>query len=405
MSFSEEMHLERRPYNDSILTITHQGCPDPYVYFSNDTYFMTFTQGGHIEIWSSDSLFDFESRCEKHVIWRPPPDTEYSSDLWAPELHSIQGKWWVYFAANHPQTGNKGHRMFVLEGPGAEENPCQDGRWEFKGRVEGMPHDQWAIDGTVLTLHGQMLFVYSGWPLGISENDTRQELFIMRMESPTAVSGHPIRISTPDMQFEYSGLSGINEGPQFLCSPDGRWAGIVYSCAGSWTHEYKMNLLYFTGGDPLDPTSWAKSNRPLLQAARDDSPPYGPGHGNFILVNGPSGNPEVWAVFHATDQKTGWEGRKARIMRVGWAHGGPYMGSGECGRCCGVTEHFLLGCPGGECGAQGHCGGVGGPQGEFVQGNSTGEHGDYKGDEKERFKREVKNLVREGKGLISNFFR
>jgi GH43 family beta-xylosidase len=307
-------------YNDTILTITHSSCADPYVLWDKGTYYMTFTCGGHIEIWSADSLFDFENKCKKNVIWRPPPDQPYSADLWAPELHSIHGRWYVYFAADDPKHGNKSHRMYVLAGPPAEEDPLEPSKWNFFGRMGGLPEDQWAIDGTVITLGGSMLFVYSGWPFGTSANESRQEVYIIEMVSATECTGHPIRISTPDLQFEFSGSSGINEGPQFLCSPDGKWMGIVYSCAGSWTHEYKMNILYWTGGHPLDPHSWAKSNTPLLKAARDDSPPYGPGHGNFVLVNGPGG-PEVWGVFHATDAKTGWEGRKARIMRVGWGQG------------------------------------------------------------------------------------
>ncbi|KAH9860855.1 hypothetical protein IAQ61_010589 [Plenodomus lingam] len=385
-------------YNDHILTITSSSCADPYVLWDKGTYYMTFTCGGHIEIWAADSLFDFERRCRKEVVWRPPPDQPYSSDLWAPELHAINGKWWVYFAADDPKIGNRSHRMYVLEGPPADENPLQPAKWRFHGRVGGLPEDQWAIDGTVVALYGSQFFVYSGWPFGTHADESRQEIYIIEMISPTECKGRPIRISTPDLQFEFSGTSGINEGPQFLCSPDGRWSGIVYSCAGSWTHEYKMNVLYYTGGHPLDPTSWAKSNKPLLQASRDDSPPYGPGHGNFVLVSGPSG-PEVWGIFHATDAKTGWEGRKARVMRVGWGNGGPFMGNGECGRCCGEVEHFIQGCPGGVCGGRGHGGSAGGGGGSFLQPGRQG------GNSTEDLKREVKNLVKGGKGLISKFLK
>ncbi|OAL45916.1 Arabinanase/levansucrase/invertase [Pyrenochaeta sp. DS3sAY3a] len=313
--FPGQMHMATPPYSDTILTITDQSCADPYVLWNKGTFYMTFTCGGHIEVWAADSLFDFESRCKRTVIWRPPPDQPYSSDLWAPEIHCLEGKWYVYFAANHPKHGNRTHRMFVLAGPDADDDPLDPSKWNFHGRVAGLPDDQWAIDGTVIPLHGRNHFVYSGWPLGTSFNESRQELFILAMTSPTSCTGTPIRISTPDLQFEYSGLSGINEGPQLLRSPDGRWTGIVYSCAGSWTSEYKMNVLYFTGADPLDPTSWCKSNVPLLTASRDGAAPYGPGHGNFVLISDAPGGPEVWGVFHATDAKTGWEGRRARVMR------------------------------------------------------------------------------------------
>lgn len=106
--------------------------------------------------------------------------------------------------------------------------------WSFAGALDGMPRDQWAIDGTVVALHDGMFFVYSGWPLGTTNDESRQEIYIIEMESPTKCKGHPVKISTPDHPWEYSGQSGINEGPQVLKSPDGRWMGIVYSCAGSW---------------------------------------------------------------------------------------------------------------------------------------------------------------------------
>lgn len=400
-AFPGQMHkTPAPPYNDTILTITSSSCADPYVILDKGTYYMTFTSGGHIEVWSAASLFDFEHNATKQVIWSPPPDEAYSADLWAPELHSLQGKWYVYFAAADPEKGNRSHRMYVLTGPESDSSPMEKDKWAFTGRVNGLPHDQWAIDGTVLTLHGHLYFAYSGWPPGTTTNESRQEIYIVRMKSPTQCTGRPIRISTPDLQFEYSGTSGINEGPQFLCSPDGKWMGIVYSCAGSWTSEYKMNVLYYTGGEPLDVTSWAKSSNPLLQRSRDDTPPYGPGHGNFVLVDG-AGGPEVWAVFHATDAKTGWEGRKARVMRVGWSEGGPFMGSGECGRCCAVVGHFIMGCPGGECGGMGHCGGYGGKEGDLIGVRASGRHGRYNGG----FKGNVTREVEKARGFVGKLFK
>ncbi|KAF2711842.1 glycoside hydrolase family 43 protein [Pleomassaria siparia CBS 279.74] len=388
MSFPGQQHMAQPSYNDHILTITERSCADPYVIWDKGTYYMTFTaDGNRVEIWSGDSLFEFEKRCRKDVIWRPPPNTPYTGDVWAPELHNINGQWYVYFAADDPQHGNRTHRTYILSGPPSSSSPLDANTWTYHGPLSGMP-DQWAIDGTVLHLHNAMYFVYSGWPLdrGAGQDESLQELFIISMQSPTAVQGAPVRISTPNHPWEFSGSSGINEGPQILCSPDNRWLGIAYSCAGSWTHEYKMGVLAYTGGDPLAPQSWIKRPTPLLRASADDKPPYGPGHGNFVGVNGPGASMEVWAVFHATDAKTGWEGRKARLMRVGWSSDGPFMGRGECGGCCGETTHFLHGCDGGQ------CGGGAGPR-------PGGRGGDVD------IKKEAKKVLGQAKGLIGKFLK
>jgi len=236
--------------------------------------------------------------------------------------------------------------MWVLAGPSANDDPCQDaptGAWQFSGPVHGMPPNQWAIDGTTFALDNAMYFCYSGWPFNNKgESDKYQHLFIMKMQSPTEAASQPVEISRPDHSWEKchdgGGEHGINEGPQFLASPDGSWRGIIYSCSGSWTNEYKLAILEYTGGDPLNPGSWKKHGRPLIENGGRGHPPYGPGHGSFINMGG-----ETMCVYHATDSPTdGWENRKARCQRVTWTAEGPHMG-GCCGPLTDNMDMFVAG--------------------------------------------------------------
>ncbi|KAI0007607.1 glycosyl hydrolase [Xylariaceae sp. FL0662B] len=319
-------------YDNSTLTLTTVSTPDPFITRFNNHYLFTFTTGNRVEIWSSQSLVDIERTASKHVIWTPPPGGDASADLWAPELHALHGRWYVYFAAAHPAHGNKSHRMYVLGGPASSLAPWQ-GSWEFLGRLRNLPAQQWAIDGTAFELDGRLYFAYSGWPqTGVgayADSDLVQQLFIVRLKDPTTAAPDtpPVAISRPDCPWEVTrdhvGDHGINEGPQFLSAPDGAWRGLVYSCAGSWTADYKMACLqYVDGMDPLDPRAWRKAAGPLL--ARPGRL-FGPGHGSFLQL-GDGG--QVVAVYHATDRVTdGWQNRRARVQRVAFTERGPYMGT------------------------------------------------------------------------------
>ncbi|MBX4289065.1 family 43 glycosylhydrolase, partial [Mycobacterium tuberculosis] len=73
---------------------------------------------------------------EPVVVWRAPQSGPMSQLIWAPELHEIDGKWYIYFAATHTHDldalGMFQHRMFVLEC--ADSDPLT-GRWQEKGQV------------------------------------------------------------------------------------------------------------------------------------------------------------------------------------------------------------------------------------------------------------------------------
>ena len=186
---------------------------------------------------------------------RPPGGADNSAGLRAPELHALQGRWYVYFAAAHPAHGNASHRMWVLGGPPASQDPCA-GPWELLDSIRGMPEDHWAINGTVVELGEELHSTYPGWPTpNPNEPDLIQQLFIIKLSSPVEAMSQSVQICAPEEPWEKSSNHGINEGPQFLCAPDGSWKGIVYSCAGSWTKDYKMSTLQFLGGDPLSAES------------------------------------------------------------------------------------------------------------------------------------------------------
>jgi GH43 family beta-xylosidase len=55
---------------------------------------MTYTNNENVTLYRSDVLTDW-NEAESKLIFKPPPGLNYSTDLWAPEIHNIDGNWYV----------------------------------------------------------------------------------------------------------------------------------------------------------------------------------------------------------------------------------------------------------------------------------------------------------------------
>ncbi|WP_181152962.1 family 43 glycosylhydrolase, partial [Paenibacillus sp. AR247] len=70
---------------------------DPYVMLHSDGYYyFTRTLGNRLDIWKSRSLTAIDLG-ERKTVWTPPSGLK---DIWAPEIHNIDGKWYIYYTAN-----------------------------------------------------------------------------------------------------------------------------------------------------------------------------------------------------------------------------------------------------------------------------------------------------------------
>jgi len=297
--------------------------PDPFSTYHNGFYYYTHTMQNHLVLLKTQNLADLKN-AEKKIIWTAPPNTEYSAEIWAPEFHFINDKWYVYFAAD--DGSNNTHRMYVLENN--SKNPME-GEWIFKGKVAAKT-DKWAIDGNVFTYKKQLYMIWSGW-----EGDTngQQNIYIAKMKNPTEIDGDRVRISSPTNQWELHGALhddvnppqvNVNEGPQFLTHK--KKVFIVFSASGCWTDNYSLGLLTFTGKDNLlDPLAWIKSDKPILEQS-DKAKVYAPGHNSFF--KSPNGK-EDWILYHANSNPG--EGcdmkRSPRMQKIKWdKNGNPIIG-------------------------------------------------------------------------------
>jgi GH43 family beta-xylosidase len=89
---------------------------DPWIIQDQGHYLACFSEANcAISIHMSDRLTVLGP---KHVVWIAPASGPASKEVWAPELHLLDGRWYVYFAASDGQ--NKDHRAWVLQSSGSD---------------------------------------------------------------------------------------------------------------------------------------------------------------------------------------------------------------------------------------------------------------------------------------------
>lgn len=238
------------------------------------------------------------------VIWAPNAGAE--RHLWAPELHKIDGRWYVYYSASNGKMAN--HRTYAL----VADDPF--GPYESLGQVGDPGHDVWAIDLTVFSHAGRLYALWSGWE-GAADGFP-QNLYIAPMSDPATISGERRCLSRPELDWEMT-VAAVNEGPEVVRhGPSGRMF-LLYSADASWTQAYKTGLIEWTGGDVTDPASWKKQADPWFT---------GGGHG--CLVDTPAGTSLVY--HRKITGEPGWADREIRATPVVWdATGYPHVRSGE----------------------------------------------------------------------------
>lgn len=218
---------------------------------------------------------------------------ERLKNLWAPELHIIDNKCYIYVACD--DGNNENHRMYVLYND--SDNPLIE--YKNNGIISDISN-KWAIDGTVLNYKNELYFVWSGCDKNIHY---KQEIFISKMANPFKISSEKILLSSPEYCWEKCGGDGINlafvnEVPSVLYINEKIY--IVYSASGCWCKDYCLGLLELLGDNPFSKDSWKKYDKPIFNSTKNI---IGPGHCSFTIKNN-NNNIERYMIFHSfNDEK------------------------------------------------------------------------------------------------------
>jgi len=279
------------------------------------TYYFTASvpEYDRIVLRSSGTLEGLKNASEV-TIWTKHESGPMSKHVWAPELHYLQGNWYIYFAAGEKDDVWK-IRPYVLKCTG--QDPIKDS-WVEKGIMKCAEGDDFSfrafsLDATVFENKGEYYYV---WAEKVGVGKAISNLYIARMEAPDQLATVQVLITTPDYDWERVGF-WVDEGPAVI-KKNGK---IYLTFSSSETGPcYCMGMLSTTeDADLLDPQSWKKERYPVLQTDAEKGI-YGPGHNSFTKDE--EGNDIC--VYHArtypeiTGDPLYDPNRHAMLMKVEW---------------------------------------------------------------------------------------
>ena len=259
---------------------------DPYVYFHSDGYYYftaSVPEYDRIELrraWSVKGL----AQAQGVTIWKKHADGPMSWHIWAPELHYINGKWYIYFAAGRAEDP-WWIRTYVLENTSPDPF-C--GQWEEKGLLES-EWDYFMLDTTVFNHNDKW---YAVWAQKNEDRSINSALYIAQMESPIKLKLPQTLLTLPEYDWECRGFK-VNEGPAVL-KRNGK-IFITYS-ASATDATYCMGMLVADeNADLTKAESWKKLDRSVF-ATDAEKGIFGPGHNSFTSSRD---GKEDYLIYHA----------------------------------------------------------------------------------------------------------
>ena len=269
---------------------------DPYVTKGSDGYYY-FTSSYpalHDEFHGYDRIILRRSKtvkglaeAEEKTIWLAHKEGIMAKHIWAPEIHEIQGEWYIFFAAGN--SDDKWHiRPYVLMCSG--NDPMNDS-WEEKGRMQAAEGDavsfnSFSLDMTYFEHKGKHYLIWA-------EIIGASSLFMAETDPacPWKLISMPILLSKPEYDWEKIRFS-VNEGASVLKGDNKIF--VFFSASGTGA-EYCMGYLWADNdADLMNIESWNKTSEPVL-STKDLTGEAGPGHNSFVYDEG--GN--LLLVYHA----------------------------------------------------------------------------------------------------------
>lgn len=257
---------------------------DPYIMKGPDGfYYFTASYPAYLDVDSGyDRIILRKSEtvsglatAEEYTIWTAHNEGVMSKHIWAPEIHFIGEKWYIFFAAGEKEA-IWNIRPFVLACEG--QDPIND-KWIEKGKMQKTADDPRSFSTFSLDMthfeHNNKYYVIWAESIGHSS------LFMAEInpEEPWKIISKSILLTKPEYDWECVRFK-VNEGASVLKTNDRIF--VFYSASGTGA-EYCMGMVYADiNADLMNEKSWIKSPIPLLQT-EDLIDEAGPGHNSFVV--------------------------------------------------------------------------------------------------------------------------
>ena len=249
---------------------------DPYILRKDGWYYFTASVPAfdRVVLRKARTLRELPDAPEK-VIWLRHAEGPMSCNIWAPEIHFVDGKWYIYFAAAQEDADASGcydHRIYALENENADP---MEGCFVEKGRID-TGWESFSLDSTTAVFEGKRYFI---WAQREREIPGNSNLYIAEMKNALELKLPAVRLSIPEYDWECQGFL-VNEGPSCLIHQGNLY--LTYS-ASATDERYAMGLLTLPrGADPLNAAAWRKSPVPVM-VSEPQNGLYGPGHNSFTV--------------------------------------------------------------------------------------------------------------------------
>lgn len=251
--------------------------PDPFITYHDGFYYLLCSERTKIVIHRSKELSKIFDDEYKTVFLG---GTNGVIDcIWAPEMHKINNKWYIYSSGTSESQNYRTIRMFCLESE--NDDPFSD--YHFKGFTDS---EIYAIDQTIF--HDKSTDKYYDVFVQIRP-ETGNTIMIGELETPWKIG--PNRTMLKHTEFEWEKKKGrVTEGP-FFFEHNGR-TFMIYSANDTFSPFYCLGLMEYIGGDPLNKDNWICYDKPFFESGNDV---YAVGHAS--VFKSPT-DKEYWLCYH-----------------------------------------------------------------------------------------------------------